>query len=151
MSACDDADPDTLISRLAGPLSSRRSLVHWPRQNQNPGAQLAQPIQQRRRRRLFCHDALPRRPQISDAKGHSPLHPEGCCSSRCSAVRRRGRSRQRAAGDAPATSKASARRSSGVSRPGACSARTRRQARVALRRTGLLRAGQAPCRRAGPE
>src|SRR5262245_9719789 len=52
---------------------------------------------------------------------------------------------------APATSKASARRSSGVSRPGACSARTRRQARVALRRTGLLRAGQAPCRRAGPE
>ena len=82
MSACDDADPDTLISRLAGPLSpSRRSLVHWPRQNRNPGAQLAQPIPAAAPPAVVRHDALPRRQQISDANGHGVLrsHCECAC------------------------------------------------------------------------
>src|SRR5262249_42925488 len=50
----------------------------------------AQPIPAAAPPVLFCHNALPRRQQISDANGHSvsPLHPGGCCSSRCSAVRR---------------------------------------------------------------
>src|SRR5262249_31395697 len=45
-------------------------------------------FQQRRRWRLFCHDPASAANIRCEWTWPSPVHPEGCCSSRCSAVRR---------------------------------------------------------------
>jgi hypothetical protein len=60
--------PD-LPKRVSGQLNWHRATT---------GASLSQ-FQQRRRLWLSCHDALPRRQQISDTNGHGVLRSHECC------------------------------------------------------------------------